>query len=133
MLGIAHTIDFMPNSEIIGKPKFTRTKEDFRCFHCHKGVKGTGYTDHCPYCLWSLHVDINPGDRSSSCRGEMAPISAVNERKNIKIRYECLKCGIIKNVNAAPNDSKDLLLKLIDHPTKQYNNRFSHTTDKKNR
>ena len=29
-------------------------------------MKGNGYTNHCPKCLWSKHVDINPGDRGAN-------------------------------------------------------------------
>ena len=38
-----------------------------------KKVEPLGYTsrNHCPFCLWSLHVDENPGDRACECGGEM--------------------------------------------------------------
>lgn len=40
------------------KPKnFTRVIEDFICENCGTEVKGNGYTNHCPKCLWSKHVD----------------------------------------------------------------------------
>ncbi|MBU3901416.1 RNHCP domain-containing protein, partial [Patescibacteria group bacterium] len=45
--------------------KFQRKIEDFVCGHCGPKIKGTGYTDHCPKCLWSQHVDVNPGDRQA--------------------------------------------------------------------
>ena len=54
--------------------KFQRKKEDFICENCNKKVKGDGYTNHCPACLWSKHVDINPGDRLAECKGMMKPI-----------------------------------------------------------
>lgn len=45
--------------------KFFVRDESFICEHCHKKVEKLGYTsrDHCPYCLYSKHVDITPGDR----------------------------------------------------------------------
>lgn len=49
--------------------KFQRQIEDFVCEKCGKEVKGDGYTDHCPRCLRSKHVDVNPGDRRSKCNG----------------------------------------------------------------
>ena len=51
--------------------KFTMIDESFICENCHKKVNPLGYTarDHCPYCLYSKHVDINPGDRKESCHG----------------------------------------------------------------
>ncbi|MFA6992594.1 MAG: RNHCP domain-containing protein, partial [Candidatus Gracilibacteria bacterium] len=39
--------------------RFSRTIEDFVCEKCGAKVKGDGYTNHCPKCLWSKHVDIN--------------------------------------------------------------------------
>ena len=43
----------------------------FECGHCRSAVPANSdghYRNHCPYCLWSLHVDDLPGDRASSCR-----------------------------------------------------------------
>jgi hypothetical protein len=31
------------------------------------------YRNHCPACLWSKHVDVQPGDRAATCRGLMRP------------------------------------------------------------
>ncbi|MEK7061411.1 MAG: RNHCP domain-containing protein, partial [Patescibacteria group bacterium] len=43
---------------------FVKKIEDFVCKVCGTKVKGTGYTNHCPNCLYSLHVDEEvPGDR----------------------------------------------------------------------
>ena len=52
---------------------FKRKIEDFVCGNCGENIKGDGYTNHCPKCLWSKHVDINPGDRASDCGGLMEP------------------------------------------------------------
>ena len=41
---------------------FTRNIEDFTCEHCGATVKGNGYTNHCPMCLWSKHVDVDQGE-----------------------------------------------------------------------
>ena len=45
---------------------FTKIDEEFICENCGKKVKKLGYTcrNHCPYCLHSKHVDVNPGDRT---------------------------------------------------------------------
>ena len=50
---------------------FSKNDDSFTCEHCKKEVKPLNYTsrDHCPYCLYSKHVDINPGDRSNECKG----------------------------------------------------------------
>jgi len=62
------------------KKQFQKRKEDFTCGNCRLSVKGNGYTNHCPRCLWSLHVDVNPGDRSEVCRGMMRPIGVEIEK-----------------------------------------------------
>jgi hypothetical protein len=51
----------------------------FRCQHCRaeivRGAQGTEHRNHCPHCLWSVHLDERPGDRRSACRGGMEPIA----------------------------------------------------------
>ena len=44
---------------------FTEIDEAFVCENCGKEVKKLGYScrNHCPECLYSKHVDKNPGDR----------------------------------------------------------------------
>jgi hypothetical protein len=76
--------------------KFQRKKEDFVCQNCGTKVKGNGYTNHCPVCLYSKHVDINPGDRLSSCHGLMAPEDFEIKNGEYVIIHRCLKCGLKK-------------------------------------
>lgn len=92
---------------------FIKKVEDFECEVCHAKVEGKGYTDHCPVCLFSKHVDINPGDRMSRCLGLMEPMRAVNERTYVMITYRCTKCGMIKRVKAAGNDHRGKLESLM--------------------
>lgn len=96
--------------------KFQKRIEDFICDRCGKHVDGTGYTDHCPNCLWSKHVDINPGDRKAKCGGLMEPVGV--EIKGIKsiIYYQRRKCGFTFRVKAAPNDNFEEILKLVSLP-----------------
>lgn len=89
---------------------FKRNKEDFICEHCGAEVKGNGYTNHCPVCLWSKHVDINPGDRANACQGLMPPIRVEMEGQDKIIVTKCQKCGIEKRNKAAEGDSFDALL-----------------------
>ncbi|MGC8478637.1 MAG: RNHCP domain-containing protein [Candidatus Micrarchaeia archaeon] len=97
---------------ILQKGKFRRKIENFTCEYCGTFVEGNGYTDHCTKCLRSKHVDKYPGDRSSGCGGMMEPISAEYRHGEYKILYKCKKCGEEKNVVAAENDNKDLLMEL---------------------
>lgn len=72
---------------------FKRTIEDFTCENCGVQVTGNGFTDHCPECLWSKHVDIHPGDRAATCGGLMKPYSVVPHKVGYKIFYRCITCG----------------------------------------
>ncbi len=90
--------------------KFKKTVEDFECSHCGTFVKGDGYTDHCPNCLFSKHVDINPGDRLSECKGEMIPISVEVIEGRYKIAYKCSKCGYIHKVFSNSQDNFETIL-----------------------
>jgi len=92
--------------------KFKKTIEDFICQHCGNLVKGTGYTDHCPKCLWSKHVDIYPGDRKSKCNGMMKPIGVEVKANKYIIYYQCIKCGYKHRVKSSPDDDFNEILKL---------------------
>ncbi|MDQ3906412.1 MAG: RNHCP domain-containing protein [Actinomycetota bacterium] len=97
-------------------PSFTRRKENFRCLHCGTEVRGSGYTNHCPRCLWSRHVDLNPGDRAAECGGAMEPVGALWEGGEIIVVQRCLGCGHIRRNRAAANDDRDALLALFGRP-----------------
>lgn len=92
--------------------QFSRHKEDFVCEHCGEKVTGSGYTNHCPKCLWSKHVDIMPGDRAEECRGLMKPIGVEQVRDGYIIIHQCEKCGVIKRNKTADNDSFEAILAL---------------------
>jgi len=92
--------------------KFTRTIEDFTCEHCGAGAKGNGYTNHCPRCLWSKHVDNNPGDRENMCHGLMKPVGVEIKNGESVITHECQKCGAKKRNKSSINDDFDDILKL---------------------
>ena len=54
---------------------------DFTCAHCHNYVSagpmlaGVHNRNHCPYCLWSKHLDqFKAGDRMAACKAPMQPI-----------------------------------------------------------
>jgi DNA-directed RNA polymerase subunit M/transcription elongation factor TFIIS len=91
--------------------KFIRNKEDFVCENCKTLVIGSGYTNHCPECLYSKHVDVYPGDRAESCGGLMEPISLIYKKGGYIINHRCLKCGYEKNNRADKSDKIEILLK----------------------
>lgn len=89
--------------------RFSRAIEDFTCGHCDQAVKGTGYTDHCPECLWSMHVDNNPGDRQCECHGTMRPVRTEYAHGSFTIVHRCEKCAAEKRCKAAQGDNAELL------------------------
>ena len=100
--------------------RFTKNDAGFLCAHCGKQVEPLGYTsrNHCPFCLWSLHVDEFPGDRACECRGELEPIRVEPDaKKGYIIIHRCRRCGAIRRNKAAheakvqPDDIK-LLIRL---------------------
>lgn len=92
--------------------KFQRKIEDFVCVKCGRKVIGNGYTDHCPKCLRSIHIDINPGDREARCGGLMKPTEIEIKNSGYIIRYLCQKCGYKYKVRAAPDDDFNEILKI---------------------
>lgn len=89
---------------------FTRRIEDFTCEHCGNEVQGSGYTNHCPKCLYSKHVDKDPGDRLEECGGLMEPIRIEGSATEPRIVHRCLRCDIERPVRTSPNDDRDAIL-----------------------
>jgi len=92
--------------------KFQRRMEDFVCLNCGECVKGNGYTNHCPKCLFSRHVDMNPGDRQCSCLGLMKPAGVEYVRGEYIIIHKCVKCGMKKRNKSSPDDSFEEIVKV---------------------
>lgn len=101
--------------------RFTKNDSGFICAHCGKEVDPLGYTsrNHCPHCLWSLHLDENPGDRASDCMGLLRPVAAEPDpKKGYIITHRCEKCGAVRRCKAALGDRGgtpddiDLIIKL---------------------
>ncbi len=100
--------------------RFTKNDSGFTCGHCGRRVEPLGYTsrNHCPFCLWSRHLDENPGDRASECMGLMEPVSAAPDaKKGYIIIHKCTECGAIRRNKAAHEaktqpDNLGLIIKL---------------------
>jgi len=96
------------------------TSDSFVCINCNKTVPlkapGTHNRNHCPYCLHSKHVDIEPGDRKSPCLGNMDVIAKYlkNDGEEVLV-HKCGKCGFIRYNRIAGDDDFDLVesLKII--------------------
>lgn len=103
---------------MLDRKKFQRTKESFTCGHCGFSVSGNGYTNHCPQCLWSKHVDVNPGDRQAKCQGLMKPISVDIKEGEYIILQRCTVCGHERRNKRSPDDSFEAILQVSSHSIK---------------
>lgn len=94
-----------------------RNKENtnFICKNCGLNVPPVtngSYRNHCPKCLYSVHVDIIPGDRNCPCKGLMRPIGITyKSKKGWQIIHVCLTCNTKKVCKVAtdtlePDDYK---------------------------
>ena len=94
-----------------GRSKKLAQEDSFRCLHCgavvytHQLVSGVQNRNHCPYCLWSRHVDyLQPGDRMSACKGIMQPIAlTVKYGRN---KYACCSRGELMLVHRCGDCNK---------------------------
>ena len=93
--------------------KFQRRIENFTCENCGAFVAGNGYTNHCPRCLWSKHVDVNPGDRAADCGGLMEPVGAEQKGGETVINHRCVVCKHIKRNRTVADDNFDLIVELL--------------------
>ena len=96
---------------------------DFKCAHCLAIVSsahllsGVNNRNHCPYCLWSCHLDLYvAGDRLSACKAPMKPIGLTmkksrnkyqrDSRGELMLIHECIECNSLSiNRIAADDDS----------------------------
>lgn len=77
-------------------PRFTYRNEPFVCIHCGASVRPSKRTcrNHCPYCLYSRHLDVQPGDRMANCGGTMVPIAFfAHTKKGWQVVHRCEICG----------------------------------------
>ncbi len=91
---------------------FIRKRENFKCQKCSFSVKGDGYTNHCPECLWSKHIDIFPGDRAGECEGMMEPLRIEKKGKEFTIIHKCIICGLEKPNKSVRQDNFDMLVQI---------------------
>ena len=93
--------------------KFIKNVEDFVCEHCGAQVKGSGYTNHCPKCLWSKHVDVHPGDGQATCGGMMKPVSFLKKGDEYVLTHKCILCGSEKRNILEDGDDFDVAVKIV--------------------
>jgi RNHCP domain len=103
---------------------------DFRCAHCHDIVSstpmlsGVNNRNHCPYCLWSCHLDLfSAGDRLSACKAAMKPIGLTmkkvrnkyqrESRGELMLIHECLDCKTLSINRIAADDDSDTVMAIF--------------------
>lgn len=95
--------------------------ESFTCKVCGRLVvpngAGSDHRNHCPYCITSMHLDIEPGDREADCGGAMEPV-AVWVRKNGEwaIIHRCKICGALSSNRIAADDNPMKLMSIAMKP-----------------
>lgn len=81
----------------------------FCCLNCGAEVPpltSGSCRNHCPHCLYSLHLDVNPGDRASDCRGLLEPVAvSYSGKKGWIIHHRCRRCGALRRNKAALEDA----------------------------
>jgi ribosome biogenesis GTPase len=93
----------------------------FACANCGERVPaevdGTQHRNHCPKCLWSVHLDHRPGDRAACCGGPMEPVAVwVRKGDEWAIIHRCRECGEFSSNRIAGDDNEMLLLSLAARP-----------------
>lgn len=96
-------------------------KDVFTCKHCGRTIipegAGSGHRNHCPNCLISLHLDIEPGDRASDCGGLMDPISVwVRGKGEWAVIHRCRRCGGLSSNRVAADDNPMKLMSIAMKP-----------------
>ena len=89
------------------------TNEGFTCKKCGKKVIFAEKTarNHCPHCLWSLHVDDEvPGDRASNCNSLMEPVAIYQKHGEWVVIHRCLKCDKEQPNKCAVDDNFETII-----------------------
>jgi hypothetical protein len=88
------------SAKLAGRLKYSRNRlglspgfrdGNFLCLHCRQPVSfdpirsAVHNRNHCPYCLWSRHVDlVQAGDRLAACKAPMRPVGVAVKRTRKK-------------------------------------------------
>jgi hypothetical protein len=104
---------------------------DFKCGHCGVIVSsahflsGVNNRNHCPYCLWSCHLDLYAaGDRLSACKGQMRPVGLtmkkgrnkyrLDKRGELMLVHQCTECGVLSINRIASDDDPSAIVHLFE-------------------
>jgi len=95
--------------------------DSFNCKECGNLVTPQGaasnHRNHCPYCLSSQHLDIDPGDREADCGGLMEAIGVwVRKGGEWAVIHRCTICGHISSNRIAADDNPLTLMSIAMKP-----------------
>lgn len=104
---------------------------DFRCLYCRQvvsafpGLSGVHNRNHCPYCLWSRHLDLNrAGDRLSACKAGMRPLGLTIKHApkkynqlsgELMIIHQCTECDRVSINRIAADDLAENLFEIYKY------------------
>ncbi len=121
------------------KSRILYDTDNFKCRNCgffvtaSREISGVNNRNHCPWCLWSRHMDLHtPGDRRSECLSRMEPIGLTikqiikryggENQGELMLVHQCTGCGKI-SINRVAADDDALRLYRV------YQNSFLTITD----
>jgi hypothetical protein len=120
--------DLFPPRRRAGRPPFAQ--DGFVCKHCRNFVSsafllsGVHNRNHCPYCLWSRHLDLEAaGDRLSACKAPMRPIGLtikLSRRKygfgrgELMLIHQCSDCGRLSINRLAADDDPESIFSIFE-------------------
>jgi hypothetical protein len=103
--------------------------QDFRCENCQSPVSANAYLagvqnrNHCPYCLWSKHVDSKEaGDRLAACKGQMRPVGLTLKKTRKKygpetgelmLIHQCKECAKFSINRIAADDINSRVIEVF--------------------
>ena len=96
-------------------------KEVFQCKVCEREIfpenAGSEHRNHCPNCLASLHLDVEPGDRAADCGSIMDAVSVwVRKGGEWAIIHRCRRCGALSSNRVAADDNPMKLMSIAMQP-----------------
>jgi hypothetical protein len=111
----------------------------FTCKHCHVFVSSASFLsgvqnrNHCPYCLWSCHLDLySAGDRLSACKSPMKPIGLTvkgthkkygSTHGELMLVHLCTECGNLSINRIAADDVPETVFRVFE-TTKEFDLSF---------
>lgn len=111
-------------------------EKEFRCIHCaglvlaDPALSGVVNRNHCPYCLWSRHLDqFEAGDRLAACKAPMRPVGLSQKRVRKKyasgaggelmLVHRCEACGKTALNRIAADDDPEALIVVFEASLQQ--------------